>query len=104
MANKISRFEIEQLLMTMFKLPDEKYESIDFDELVAERFKDSDGNVISFKNLENLLNLLAPHAVVNKSELTGKVYFGFADHKNKWMVAKRGATADEIAGILEERV
>lgn len=64
-------FSYEELLMGIFNISDEKYESTDFDELTMEHFD------ISFEQFANIVDVLLPLTAVVHSPLSGKNYHAF---------------------------
>lgn len=99
---RLNSFEVEQLLMEIFSISDAEYEKVDFEELVNEKYKDSSEHMMSFENLELVLNSLLPYVMASKSELTESVYVGFVDHKNRNFLAKAEATEQEVKDIYGE--
>jgi len=99
---RFDTFELEQLLMIMFNISDNDYDTTDFEELVNRKFKDSEDNAITMENLQLICSALAPYAMVNKG-ITDQWYVGFACHKNQWMIAKTKATKKE-SEVFENRI
>ncbi|HAT7566299.1 hypothetical protein I5398_17330 [Citrobacter freundii] len=64
-------FSYEELLMGIFNISDELYETTDFDELTMEHFD------VSFEQFANVVDVLLPFAAVVRSPLSGKNYHAF---------------------------
>lgn len=64
-------FSYEELLMGLFNISDELYETTDFDELTMEHFD------ISFEQFANVVDVLLPLTAVVHSPLSGKNYHAF---------------------------
>ncbi|EOK1143088.1 TPA: hypothetical protein ACS3AC_000971 [Klebsiella pneumoniae] len=64
-------FAYEELLMGMFGISDDDYESTDFDELTYEHFE------VSFEQFAGIVDALLPHTPVVNSTMTGKNYHAF---------------------------
>ena len=78
-------FSYEELLMGIFNISDELYETTDFDELTMEHFE------ISFEQFANVVDVLLPLTAVVHSPLSGKNYHAFL--KNGIALIKTEASA-----------
>ncbi|MFY7435244.1 hypothetical protein [Enterobacter cloacae complex sp. CDL008] len=68
---KQDSFSYEELLMGLFNISDELYETTDFDELTMEHFD------IGFEQFANVVDVLLPLTAVVHSPLSGKNYHAF---------------------------
>ncbi|HBU9965156.1 MULTISPECIES: hypothetical protein [Citrobacter] len=64
-------FSYEELLMGMFNISDDLYETTDFDELAMEHFE------VSFEQFANIVDALLPFTALVRSPLSGKNYHAF---------------------------
>lgn len=64
-------FSYEELLMGIFNISDELYETTDFDELTMEHFD------VGFEQFANVVDVLLPFTAVVHSPLSGKNYHAF---------------------------